>query len=623
MKEILGERGSITRGGTLAEFDGDMIIEFETFDTQNNLGNLKPRLDAQRALNDLKSFLHNNKSWEVDTLGLGDALVKTMILTLNTLLPPAVMNSPSKVGLASIEPGHGPTAQLRAVHLWHWPLIVQMEVCSDDGTGPKMEEQTVRISLILGETGGWFVMKETVEALLTLWLFTLKQQRGKFVKLRKANPVMGQFVRLIGSNTELTRWDIIRWYIGHCSRMYEGNLITVTEAANNEKYADEIDIEIDRSLGQIMGIEQVDLRSEDELVKEREGGIHQSPTAHQAKMHWHYFRGHELPQILDEDLLGSRGGRYTSLAATTECTLEELCAQEIVFRFFFAIGTFMREEKGIRVLGNTTITNLNTNIRAATSSLHSNDDPERRLRAAKFHNSILERIALEAYQSKVCGSLEEAYQCLIPAFSQATVLPEVREVVNPQVTQIFRELVGKGDWIKACDLYNWAWDSMGCKFPHHSNEDLHAIALFTKFVRELRHEANTDCQEGLLIKQLVEKGEAMLKAITEKVFQRRDIMRALDLMLQCLDELDGLARGEMIGSELIEADHDSTPLTSRRSSQEESDGHEAPEGSEEAIPTGEHVRPGGYAEGGVPRSKFGADRLKIRKLKEGLEKLQS
>ncbi|RPB17912.1 hypothetical protein L211DRAFT_844240, partial [Terfezia boudieri ATCC MYA-4762] len=185
----------------------------------------------------------------------------------------------------------------------------------------------------------------------------------------------------------------------------------------------------------------------------------------------------------------------------------------------------MREERGIRLQGNTILSSRNT----ATTSLDADTTPERRLKAAKFHNSILERIALEAYHSKICGSLEEAYQCIIPAFSQSRVLPEVGEVVRSQVTQIFRELVGKGDWIKACDLYNWVWTSMGCKFPHHSNEDLHVIALFTNFVRKLRHEANTGCHGGTLTKQLAARGEEMLKMITEREFQGRDVVRALGL----------------------------------------------------------------------------------------------
>jgi len=50
------------------------------------------------------------------------------------------------------------------------------------------------------------------------------------------------------------------------------------------------------------------------------------------------------------------------------------------------------------------------------------------------------------------------------------VLPDVGESVGSQVTQNFGALVGKGGWTKLCDPYNWAWNFMGCKFPHHSNE---------------------------------------------------------------------------------------------------------------------------------------------------------
>ena len=624
-EEIANERGSITVGPTLTEIDRGKIIEFETLDTFDERGNPKPKDGAQRVLNELKALLHNNQKWGGNASELGNALVKTMVFTLNTLLAPTVMNSmpraPLKIGLVNSTPGPTPLASVQSWpegakgRVWHWPIVMQMGVNSVDGAGNQlqMEEQIVRISLIQRETGGWFVMKEGVEALLTLWLFTLKQRRLKSIKPKKPDHVNMQpaFVRLIGSNTELTRWDIMRWYVDHCGQVYEGKPITI--ATVDEKRADEIDIEIDGTLGQVMGIEQVDLRSEDELKKGRGGVIQQSET-----MPWHYFRGRELPQVWYGDWPRSRDGRYKSLATTVGCTLEELCAQEILFRFFFAIGTFMREERGIRLLGNTILSYRNTTTSATSSNFLDTDDtaavPEKRLKAAKFHNSTLERMALEAYQSKVCGSLEEAYQCIIPAFSQARVLPEVGEVVSSQVTQIFRKLVGKGDWIKACDLYNWVWNSMGCKFPHHSNEDLHAIALYTNFVRKLRHEANTGSHGEPLTKELAAKGEEMLKMITEREFQGRDVVRALKLMLQSLDELDGPIQTRMVGDRLTEAE--SVPTASRQNSQEESEdrgvleGLEegAPEGSEEGAPVGSEegteegvptgVRPGGSAEGG-------------------------
>ncbi|RPB26500.1 hypothetical protein L211DRAFT_820876, partial [Terfezia boudieri ATCC MYA-4762] len=589
-EEITRERGSITVGETLTEITRENIEKLDTTLDQN--GNPKR---AQMVLNDLKTLLHSNQKWDGNASGFGNALVRTMECTLNTLLPSTVMNSilPSKIGL--VNSSLGPTPEAGVVpwpngtkgRVWHWPIVVQMEVNSAGSSGvrntaPQMEEQIVRISLIQREGGGWFVMKEGVEALLTLWLFTLKQRRINPTVSDHVN--MPPFVRLIGSNTELARWDIMRWYGDHCSRVYEGKCMTITQATNNTKQEDEIDIEMDRTLDQVMGIEQVDLRSENESARERnwEESVQQTPTPHRARNQWHYFRGRELPEVVDEDQPQNRDGReYTSLATTVECSLEELCAQEILFRFFFAIGTFMREERGIRLQGNTILSSRNT----ATTSLDADTTPERRLKAAKFHNSILERIALEAYHSKVCGSLEVAYQCIIPAFSQSRVLPEVGEVVRSQVTQIFRELVGKGDWIKACDLYNWVWTSMGCKFPHHSNEDLHVIALFTNFVRKLRHEANTGCHGGSLTRELAAKSEVMLKVITEREFQGRDVVQALGLILQSLDELDSEMQTRIVGGELIP---DSTPTASQ-------------EGAPEGLPTMSAAKGG--------ECQFGVDKL--------------
>ena len=160
-EEIKKEGGSITKGGNLMEFSHDEIIGFETLDTLDEQGNPKPKEGAQRALNDLKSLLYSNKAWEGNASGLANALVKTMVCTLNTLLPPAVMNSmpPSKVGLVSSVPGPATKADRQPWPVgieglvWHWPLVVQMGVDSDR-MAPKMEEQIVRISLIQRETGG-------------------------------------------------------------------------------------------------------------------------------------------------------------------------------------------------------------------------------------------------------------------------------------------------------------------------------------------------------------------------------------------------------------------------------------------------------------------------------------
>ena len=41
----------------------------------------------------------------------------------------------------------------------------------------------------------------------------------------------------------------MRWYIGHCSPVYEGKLMTIKESAIDENQADEVGIAMDCSLG--------------------------------------------------------------------------------------------------------------------------------------------------------------------------------------------------------------------------------------------------------------------------------------------------------------------------------------------------------------------------------------
>ena len=320
-EEVACEQGSITVGANLEEFNYEKIIEFETLDTCTQAleaiypqGN--PKVSAQSMMKELQRNLISNRPWNGRiATGLAGALVRTMALTLNTLLPPAIMNSahvPTGLRYTSTPAGTpGPCTHPQPQHpwpenivgrLWHWPLIVQAEVDSTDGTGPKMEKQTVRISLIERKMGGWLVPPEAVEALLTLWLFNLKQRCVTSLPKGTQAPAKVPFVRLLGSNTDLTRQDIIQWCIDHCicTRVYEGKPITISEAINNEKQADQIDINIDGMLNLVVGIEQIDLRDE---MDEWERGVHWQQTSipHRAATRWRYFRGRELSQVLDQD----------------------------------------------------------------------------------------------------------------------------------------------------------------------------------------------------------------------------------------------------------------------------------------------------------------------------------
>ena len=110
----------------------------------------------------------------------------------------------------------------------------------------------------------------------------------------------------------------------------------------------------------------------------------------------------------------------------------------------------------------------------------------------------------------------------------------------------------------------------------------------------------------------------MLKMIAEQEFQARDVLRALGLMFQILDELDGPMQAKMVESGLIETN--SAVPASRPNSQgaRGNDGHGTPEGQEEDTLTGVRNYREGSAEEGVRQSSLEPE---LRKMKEELEKL--
>ena len=78
--------------------------------------------------------------------------------------------------------------------------------------------------------------------------------------------------------------------------------------------------------------------------------------------------------------------KYPFLASRTEGTLKQRCAQELFFHFILSVGTFMYENQ-VRVGGNTTLAPPNTMDAEASF--------KEELMSSKFHNSILDKIAVE------------------------------------------------------------------------------------------------------------------------------------------------------------------------------------------------------------------------------------
>lgn len=518
----------------------DRIMELETGSGFSRNGKPTEKEGAQRALNSLRMLLRSNTMWEGTASKYANALVKTMVFTLNVLLPPELYTgaSPSrKLG------SHG---VLKDCGLWHWPLVVQMG-----------EKQVVKITLIRKNTGRWFVVKESMEALLNLWLFTLHEHKRR--KSSDQLKVQEAYMRLIGSNSDRVRWEIMKWDMDHCSPVYEGNVESPDEKDSDEKITDyeqlQADIEsvvqID-GIGQVMGFQEINMstkpvappatlqHSSSAQAPVQRPPPAQVPTTTPPRDPSKYFRGREVPPLSHPRSDDLNNPIYSTLATRIECTIEELCTQEIFFRFLFALGTHMREDNKIRIRGNTTIS-------AGNTKRTKEETPESTLNTLKFHNTILERIAVEATQSEVCGSLEDAYQCIVPAFSQTAVLPEVGEILRAQITGEFRSLVEKNEWLQACDLYEWLWNDMGSKFPLHSNEDLHVIALYTNFVRKLQCEVGSGSHDGRLTNRLALRAMHMLGKITEKLpeaeekFKTPDAVTALGFMMRSCKELDALS----------------------------------------------------------------------------------
>ena len=186
-------------------------------------------------------------------------------------------------------------------------------------------------------------------------------------------------------------------------------------------------------------------------------------------------------------------------------------------------------ENQVRVGGNTTLAPPNTMDAEASF--------KEELMSSKFHNSILDKIAVEVYNTNLCSSLEAAYHLIIPPLSLAGVLPKVGGIICNNATQAFKKLVKKGEWLKAADIFDWVYNSMGKTFDCKSEEEVYTIASFMNFATKLCEEANSEPPGSNRGKRLAERAEVVLKELTENC-RSEGVVHAVGLMLESLQELD-------------------------------------------------------------------------------------
>lgn len=458
--------------------------------------------ESMRRLISLKKLLQSHTEWGGQPPDLVTALLKSMKYALNTLLPPNVMDWESRFGIVGPEGSREArkvlSHQVRNTHLWKCPIPVNI------WCGPQLVPAPVELTFERRLQGGWFVAEEEVESLFSLWLFNLGQRCKDTTTLDS--------IRLMGSNNARTRWDISKWDIDHCAQLYEARILAGGSTISPEDIQ-----EVQFAVGFVGTSVALASLSPDSY----------SNTASDSRAVT-TFRGRILPQSLEEHTT-NEGVEYPFLATRTECTLERLCAQELFVRLIAVIGEFMHEDLQIRVGGQTTL--------AFPKTADADASPMRELESTKFHNSTLDKLAVEIYNTDLCSSIEAAYHLVIPPLCQAKVLPEVGGVICDHATQIFKGLVERDQWLVAADCFRWVYNSMGKTFDCESEERINAIVSTINFIEKLHKEANSEPNGSRRGKKLAERAEAMVQELTAGGINSDDVW-TVGLMLDTLQKLD-------------------------------------------------------------------------------------
>lgn len=490
------------------------------------------------SLNKVESY----KEWKGQSSDLITGLLKSMKHVLNTLLPPNIREWEGKFGLVNQTKSTRPVpySHIEGPCEWGWPVPVDISTQSQKqapgAVMPTLDKTstTVRLTLKKEMTRGWIVSEE-VESLLNFWLFTLvsrcKPRNGEDAT-SSSSPKSQTFdnIHLIGSNDAQARWDISKWYIDYHAQVYE---VRRRPAETDPRTKTEVEFHVKEDNGGVMGIyeELMTEKTNSAVIGSKEQpsepaqdasspGNSVLPLPNKVSI----FAGRILPPTMEEYITSKE---YPLLASRIECTLDQRCAQELLVRLIFAIGTFMHDKLLVRVGGETTLASSNTIDKEAP--------PKKELVSSKFLNSTLDKLAAEIYNTGICSSIEAAYHLVIPPLFQARVLPEVGGVISDHATQKFRGLMKKGEWLKAADLFEWVYRSMGKAFAPRSEEECHAITDIMNFTTKLCEEANSEPHGSNRGKVLAGRAEAMLQ---ELAAADNDVVRAVGLMLESLQELD-------------------------------------------------------------------------------------
>ena len=188
-----------------------------------------------------------------------------MRYVLNTLLHPNI--NLWRGGFGRVKPGQTLPLKIENITSWNWPILVIQR-----GT-QSISPFYMKLTLKQKFPSGWVDTRE-VESLLNLWLFSLDQTAtpSSDGAAGPSPPKLPTFdsIRLLGSNTARTRWDILKWYIDHWAQVYEvqrlaeppGEEFQSTEPSGKEVQSTEppgkeVQFTVEKHHGGVMGISAI------------------------------------------------------------------------------------------------------------------------------------------------------------------------------------------------------------------------------------------------------------------------------------------------------------------------------------------------------------------------------
>lgn len=378
--------------------------------------------------------------------------------------------------------------------------------------------QEIQFKVKRQDHGKWIANVAEIEAALSLWLFSTRNQEketittigkdgdeGVWLKMELASGKKG--LRLLGPNTKSFRRDM-KWWIGEEMTTVFGveQSTAVTEAPPS---MDEIEIHSHR----VVGFGGQKLNDPD-------------PTSTLRR-----FKTHPIPDGISS-LTPNHQPSAPTLAILSNLPLKTLFAQDMFSAFMWAVARRYSRPIDDQV----TVHNAD--------AFHGGDRTARQ--SLTLQSPTISKIVQGVHKTGL-GTLSEVLMSILPPLSVEKVLPDAGAVVELAQDQA-REFESTGNWDKAADIHLWAFRTC-ITDDVHDIVSIKATADLTEFCRsmhlaealrsEQRHPKALDLER--LRKELV---------LELKRYGDEQVLSQLAMMYRCQGKVEGSLDLELSQNEL-------------------------------------------------------------------------